>query len=209
MEIEFKGANCVVIKNKQATFVIDPNLSSVGLKDQIGKATAQLVTRTEFEVPTEDLLTIKSPGDYELSNVTIVGVAAQAHTDTPDEGKRATMYRIDTGEVSIAVVGHVVAPLTEEQLEGLGLVDIAIVPVGGNGYTLDAHAAVQVVRQLDPKVVIPTHYADKGVNYEVPQAELEPFTKELGVAIEVMPKFKVKGAALPETLTVVTLERTA
>jgi L-ascorbate metabolism protein UlaG (beta-lactamase superfamily) len=157
----------------------------------------------------EELLTIKSPGDYEISNVTIVGVAAQAYTDTPDEGKQATMYRIDTGEVSIAVIGHVVAPLSEEQLEGLGLVDIAIVPVGGNGYTLDAHAAVQVVRQLDPKVVIPTHYADPEVNYEVPQAELEPFVKELGVAVEDMPKFKVKGAALPETLTVVRLQRAA
>lgn len=208
MEIEYKGANCIVIKTKQATLVVDPKLSTVGLKDQAAKADAQLATQSQFVVE-GDVLAFNSPGEYELSNISIVGIAAQTHTDTPEEGMRATMFRIDTGEVAIAIVGHVVAPLTDDQLEGLGVVDIAVVPVGGNGYTLDAHAAVQVVRQLDPKLVIPTHYNDKDVKYEVAQAELEPFVKELGVAVEDMPKLKLKGAALPETLSLVTLQRTA
>lgn len=208
MEIEYKGANCIVIKTKQATIVVDPKLSTVGLKDQASKADAQLATQSQFVVE-GDVLAFNSPGEYELSNISIVGIAAQTHTDTPEEGMRATMFRVDTGEVAIAIVGHVVAPLTDDQLEGLGVVDIAVVPVGGNGYTLDAHAAVQVVRQLDPKLVIPTHYNDADVRYEVPQADLEPFVKELGVAVEDMPKLKIKGGALPETLSLVTLQRTA
>ena len=86
---------------------------------------------------------------------------------------------------------------------------LVAVPVGGSGYTLDAHQAVSVVRQLDPKVVIPTHFADKVVRYEVPQMELEPFLKELGAPqYEKTAKWKLKGP-LPEILTVIELERTA
>ena len=89
------------------------------------------------------------------------------------------------------------------------MVDVAIIPVGGSGYTLDAHQAIGVVRQIDPKVVIPTHYADKALSYEVPQMDLEPFLKELGASeSEKTAKWKLKGA-VPEILTLVELERTA
>ena len=144
-----------------------------------------------------------------MSNITVVGVPAKRTIDHEDV-QQATMYRIATGEVTIAVVGHVVTPLSEEQLEALGVVDVAIVPVGGGGYTLDAHQAVAVVRQLDPKVVIPTHFADKDTKYEVPQMELEPFLKELGAEQhETMPKWKVKNGMIPDTLQVIELTRSA
>ncbi|MFS8119363.1 MAG: MBL fold metallo-hydrolase, partial [Microcoleus sp.] len=172
-------------------------------------ATAQLATQSRFGVEGSESILLNGPGEYEVSGISVKGVAAQVHSDTPDEGQRATMYRIDTGELSIAVVGHVTTPLSEEQLEALGVIDIAIIPVGGNGYTLDAHAAVQIVRQLDPKLVIPTHYADKSVKYEVEQMDLEPFTKELGVTVETLPKLKLKNGLINETLNVTILERVA
>jgi len=106
-------------------------------------------------------------------------------------------------------VGHVTSPLSEDQLEGLGVVDIAIVPIGGNGYTLDAHAAIQVVRQLAPKIVIPTHYADPNIKYEVPQMEIDNFIKELGVTTEETPRLKLKNGVINDTLTVVVVQRTA
>jgi len=209
MEIEYKGANCIVIKTKQATIVVDPKLDGLGLKNQDAKTTAQLLTQSDFGVKSEDALVLEGPGEYEVSNISIVGVAAQRHIDLPDDRKQATMYRVDTGDVTIAVVGHVACPLSEEQLEQLGVVDIAVVPVGGGGYTLDAHEAVQIVRQLDPKLVIPTHYEDEAVKYEVPQADVQEFIKELGAAVEEMPKLKIKGEMATEALSVTLLQRVA
>lgn len=210
MELEYKGANCIVIKTKQSTVVVDPRLSIVGLKDQTAKANVQLATQKSFGIEGGEALLLNGPGEYEVGSISVVGVPARVYSDTPEEGKKATMYRVSNTEFTIAVVGHVAAPLTEEQLEAIGVVDIAVVPVGGNGYTLDAHAAVQIVRQLDPKVVIPTHYADDAIKYEVEQAELESFVKELGVTPEEMPKLKLKGsAALPETLSLYVLARVA
>lgn len=207
MEFEYKGGNCVTINTKGASLVVDPKLSDIGLKDVVPKQSFVIATHADFVVPSEGVV-VDEPGEYEIKNVSIVGVPARRMIDH-DDSHHATMYRINIGSVAIAVIGHVTTPLTEEQLEALGVIDVAILPVGGSGYTLDAHQAVAVVRQLDPKVVIPTHYAEKGVNYEVPQMELAPFLSELSAEHEELPKWKVKNEILPEILTVMELTRTS
>jgi L-ascorbate metabolism protein UlaG (beta-lactamase superfamily) len=81
-------------------------------------------------------------------------------------------------------------------------------PVGGNGYTLDGVGALQVIKKLEPKLVIPTHYADKDLKYEVPQAELSEALKGLAMEpAETVPKIKVKPADLSDTAHLVLLER--
>ena len=208
MDIEYKGANCVVITTKKTSVVIDPKLSTVGLKDILPKNAVVIATQADFLVSGDDAVVVDRAGEYEVRDISIVGSAAERLIDH-DKSLNATVYRVTIGDVRFAVIGHVATPLTEDQLEALGVVDVAIVPVGGSGYTLDAHQAVAVVRQLDPKVIIPTHFADKAVQYEVPQMDLEPFLKELSAPQhEKTAKWKVKGP-LPDTLTVVELERTA
>ena len=208
MDIEYKGANCVVITTKKTSVVIDPKLSTVGLKDILPKNAVVIATQSDFLVSGDDAVVVDRPGEYEVRDISIVGSAAERLIDH-DKSLNATVYRVTIGDIKFAVIGHVATPLTEDQLEALGVVDVAIVPVGGSGYTLDAHQAVAAVRQLDPKVVIPTHFADKAVHYEVPQMDLEPFLKELSAPQhEKTAKWKVKGP-LPEILTVIELERTA
>ena len=95
------------------------------------------------------------------------------------------------------------------QLENLGVIDILIVPVGGSGYTLDATSAVALVRTISPKVVVPIHYADSGISYEVPQDSAEVFVKEMGAPVENVSKLKVKNdSSLPTVLTTYILSRT-
>ncbi|TXG77170.1 Zn-dependent hydrolase [Patescibacteria group bacterium] len=205
MEIEYKGANCVTISTKKATLVIDPKLSHVGLKDVTPKESIVVATQADLLVAGDSLVVIDRPGEYEVRDISITGSAAELMIDH-DKGGRSTIYRLDIGGTRLAVVGHVAAPLTEDQLESLGVIDVAIVPVGGNGYTLDAHQAVGVVRQLNPKVVIPTHYEDNNISYEVPQMDLAAFVKELAPAqTETVTKWKPK--TLPEVLTLVEIER--
>jgi L-ascorbate metabolism protein UlaG (beta-lactamase superfamily) len=209
MDIEYKGANCVTISTKKTTVIIDPRLSHVGLKDLVPKDAVVLATQADLMSTGggEDAVVVDRPGEYEVRDISIVGVAGERMIDH-DKSQQATLYRLVVGDVRFAVIGHAAVPLSDEQLEALGVIDVAIVPVGGNGYTLDAHQAVGVVRQIDPKVVIPTHYADKALSYEVPQMELTPFLKELGAPqAEKTAKWKLKS--LPEILTVVEIDRTA
>lgn len=208
-DIEYKGGNGVVISTKKLDAVIDPKLSLVGLKDLSVKEALELATEARFLTGSSDAeLSLEGPGDYELGPFSIHGVAAQCHIDTPDTEKLSTAYRIEVGDVRIAVLGNIDPKLSEDQLEGIGMVDILILPVGGGGYTLDATSAASLVRQIDPKVVIPVHYADSALKYEVPQDTLETFVKELGAPVETAARYKVKAvSSLPATLTVVEVTR--
>ena len=209
MEIEYKGANSLVFKAGPTSLVLDPKLSLVGKKDLKVEGLIELVTNPEFAVNSEakPKISIEGPGEYEVSGVSIRGVAAKSYSN---EESKAVIYRLDIGGFRVAVLGHIKSPLSDSQLEGLGEVDIVTIPIGGNGYTLNAHEAAAIVRQIDPKVVIPTHYKDNDLNYEVDQEDMDGFLKELGATQhDITDKLKMKpGAVLPVVLTIIEIKRT-
>jgi len=82
------------------------------------------------------------------------------------------------------------------------------VPVGGNGYTLDPVGALKLIKAVEPKLVVPTHYADKSLKYEVPQQNLEDALKEIGMEVkERLPKLKLKPGELTDVTQLVVLEK--
>jgi L-ascorbate metabolism protein UlaG (beta-lactamase superfamily) len=208
-EIEYKGANCVVISTKNAKIIVDPKLSIVGLKDVPIKEAVELITEHRFAVNNPDSrLLIDGPGEYGVAGFDIVGVPARRHIDAENEGLLSTMYRVEVCGVRIGIIGNIDGNLTDEQLEGLGVLDILIVPVGGNGYTLDATGASRLIKMISPKFVIPVHYADKHLKYEVPQSELDHFISELGAPVEETAKYKYKQqSAVLVPLTVIKIIR--
>ena len=211
MQIEYKGANCVVIRDKNALIIVDPT-KNASAKDLQNPEAVVLATQPNF-APAEDAaksFIIDMPGEYEHKDVSVRGIAVPAHLAADEKAKDAVMYRIETMGVSIAVIGHTVAPLDDDDLETLGKIDIVIIPVGGNGYTLDADDAGAIIKQLSPSVVIPTHYNDGQTKYDVPQDDLVAFEKEMGGDnIERQTIYKMKpGAAFPATTTTYELSRT-
>jgi hypothetical protein len=208
-EIEYKGANSIVISTKKAKLVVDPNLSVVGGKNVSVKDAVELVTESRFIVDDSDsILLIEGPGEYGVAGFDIVGIPAMRHIDTANDGFLSTIYRVEIGEVRIGIIGNINKKLSDDQLEALGVIDVLVVPVGGGGYTLDATDAASLVRTIDPKVVIPVHYADSGLKYEVPQEELSLFITELGAPVETMLKYKQKQiSSLPAVLSVVEIAR--
>jgi len=208
-EIEYKGANSVIISTKKLSLVVDPKLSLVGLKNVSTKDAVELATEARFALNDEAArLNIESPGEYGVGEFDIKAIAAQQHLDSESDPLMSTMYRVEIYDTRIAIIGNIYEKLSEAQLEDIGLVDILVIPVGGNGYTLDATGAAMLTRSIDPKIVIPVHFAEDGITYEVPQDTLETFTKELGAPVEELPKFKLKqGAPLPAVLTTIHLTR--
>lgn len=208
-DIEYKGGNTVIISTKKSTLVIDPKRSLIGLKDIVVSGAIQLATEERFVVASDSFqLLLEGPGEYEVSEFSIKGVAATRHIDMASDNLVATVYRVEVGGVRIAVIGNIASKLSETQLEELGVIDVIIIPVGGGGYTLDATSAAAVIRQVDPKVVIPIHYADDALSYEVAQDSLETFTKELGAPIEETVKYKVKSiSSIPQILSTVVINR--
>lgn len=207
MELQFYGANCLRLSAKKAQIVIDDNLSKLGLKTVTKPADISLRTSRDFPEHPQSVFRAEMPGEYEVAGVVIHGIAARAHMD--EEGKHsAVIYTVEADDTKVLIVGHIYPELSEDQLEQIGMVDVAVVPVGGNGYTLDGVGALKVIKQIEPRVVIPTHYNDKAVHYEVPQADLADAVKNMGMEIsETVAKYKIKPAELSDSSKLVVLER--
>lgn len=202
MELQYFGANGLKFTTKKSVIVVDPMSDIATLKVDLKKATAVLATQPTLRGSgTAETFLIDGPGEYEFEDYSVKGIAAQAHT-APSGDKSATMYWINGQDLRVLVTGHIDAKLNEEQLEAIGIVDVVIIPVGGNGYTLDATGAASVVRAIEPKLVIPVHASDDGFNYEVPQDAIELFAKELGVPIAEDVPEKLKLKSLPEQMTI-------
>lgn len=209
-DIEYKGGNTLIFSNKKVNTVIDPKRSVIGLSDLNVKDAVEIATEARFSSGDDAAqLLIEGPGEYEIGPLSIRGIGAVRHIDTSADGLGGTIYRIEIGDTRIALLGNISPKLDENQLEELGIVDVLVLPVGGGGYTLDATSAASLVRQIAPKIVVPTHYADSELRYEVPQDTLDTFVKELGAPVETTAKYKIKTvASLPLALTVVEITRT-
>lgn len=208
MDMQFYGANCVVLSGKHARVVIDDNLAALGGKSVTKDGDICLFTSEHTAPSGKPKLVLDTPGEYEASNISVFGLQARSHMD--EAGKQsAVIYKITWGETRVLVTGHIFPKLTDTELEQIGIVDVMFVPVGGNGYTLDAAGALQVIKAIDPKLVIPTHYSDTSLKFEVPQVELSDALHTIGMEPkETVPKLQFKPAEVTDTTQLVVLETT-
>jgi L-ascorbate metabolism protein UlaG (beta-lactamase superfamily) len=209
MEITWLGHSCFRIRGKQATIITDP--FSPGMGYSLGKASANIVT-VSHQHPDHNYSAgiggsphvINRPGEYEISGVLIIGLATFHDASKGADRGKNTVFVMETEEMSICHLGDLGQPLTDSQIEEIGKVDILMVPVGGI-VTINATAAAAMVRQMEPRIVLPMHYKTSAF-----QGELEPvenFLREFGT-LQATPqaKLNVNKNNLPLTTQVVLLE---
>ena len=121
---------------------------------------------------------IQGPGEYEVKEVFIHGIPS-FHDDK--EGKERglnTIYVIEAEEMRFCHLGDLgQKQLTDEQLEKIEAVDVLMIPVGGK-YTIDSSEAQKIISQIEPKIVIPMHYALPKSNSKLD--DVSKFLKTMG-----------------------------
>lgn len=150
---------------------------------------------------------IDGPGEFEIGGVFITGVQTNGHTKKLEDEPRNTMYLIDYNGLNILHLGDVNRVPSQSEVESLGPVHIALVPVGAGG-SLTAMKATEVISLLEPNIVIPMHYATPHTtNTAVKLEPLSRFLKEMGLGnLESVPSLKVPNVnALPDETKVVVL----
>lgn len=191
------------------TVITDP--FSPGLGYTLGKVSANIVTISHAHAGhsfsqgiSGEPRTIKSPGEYEASGVLITGLQTYHDNEKGSLRGKNTAYVIDVDDVMICHVGDLGHVLTAEQTKDIETVDVLLVPVGGLS-TIDAVQAAQVVRHLEPKIVIPMHYKTDVIKREL--ETVDRFLKEMGVKEAIpQPKLTVNKNSLPLTMQVVLLD---
>ncbi len=207
MDIQFFGANCIILNGKQGRLVIDDNLDELGAKSVSKEGDIALFTGPHKDLARSAKLVIDQPGEYETAGISIYGILARAHMDE-EKQQSATIYKIVFDDTTVLVTGHIYPDLTDDQLEAIGMIDVMLVPVGNSGYTLDAIGALKLIKEVGPKVVIPTHYDSSKLKYPVPQQTLEEALKTLGMEPkETVAKFKPKAAEYTENAQLIILEQ--
>jgi len=117
---------------------------------------------------------------------------------------RAAEYLADKGHIVSVIVGDFgQKELTEDQLEEIGDIDVLMIPVGGE-FTIDAKGATHVISQIEPKIIIPMHYAIPKLKTKLD--EVDKFLKEIGKkSVVPQPKLLIKKKDLPLETQVVVL----
>ncbi len=207
MDIQFYGANCVTLSVPGVRAIVDDNLSELGGKSIAKNGDVVLFTGPKSDIKVESKLTIAGPGEFEVADFSIQGIPVRAHTDE-DRTRTGTMYKFTSKDINVLVLGHIYPDLSDTELERIGMIDVLITPVGGNGYTLDPVGALGIIKKIEPKLVIPTHFADKALNFPVPQQSLDDALKALGMEVkETAQKLRVKLADLSDTTQLIVLDK--
>lgn len=203
MIITWWGHSCFKIQDKIGsdgiTLVTDPFDKSVGLKLPNFEADIITISHDHHDHNNSDALRgkpyiINSAGEYDVKGVLVQGVDSFHDESQGADRGRNLIYRIVMDDINVVHLGDLGHVLDNKQLENLVGTDILIVPVGGT-YTLDAKKAVQVVSQIEPRIVIPMHYQLPGLKIEIDP--VDNFIKELGVKPTYEDKLKIAKKDLP------------
>ncbi len=187
MDITWYGLSCFRIREAGTVVICDPFDKKTGLS--LAKAKADIVSvsvdgagHNAVDRITDEPKVLRNPGEYEIGNVFVNGMATWRGETADFERNVAFFY--DFEGLTVGHLGEMQKVPKQSAIDelDLGELDVLLVPVGG-GRTLDATRAVELVGMLEPKLVIPMHYQQPGLKGEL--AELEPvdkFLKELGIA---------------------------
>jgi L-ascorbate metabolism protein UlaG (beta-lactamase superfamily) len=217
MEITWFGHSCFrLVERGMASAVTDPYDDSLGyptlrLKADIITVSHAAPGHSNVEAVKGETKALRGPGEYEIGGVFITGIPTLRSQSDGGKKKKPgtdaltnTVFVFDYDGLTVCHLGDLDHVPNQAQIEALGAVNVALVPVGGGG-GLNAAQAAEVISLIEPSIVVPMHYRT-----ESGSLDLEPvgkFLKEMGLgATKPEPGLKVTRGGLPEETHVVVLE---
>lgn len=195
MIITFYGEGCFKIQSGDFIILTDPFDAKTGLTPPRLKPDVILKTLTPFPIPQSSILnsqfSIFGPGEYNIKNINITGFAL------PSEKFIKTIYSIKAENIRLCFLGHLSEMPEPIILEHLEEIDILFVPVGGEPF-IDQKSAVKLIKQIEPKIIIPTFFKIPGLKRAT--ADIKTFLEEFGhkEKIEPLEKLTIKKKDLTE-----------
>ena len=218
MEITWYGHSCFRLTERNyATVVTDPydnksiGYDSLKLRSDIVTVSHDAPGHNNTDAVKGTSHVIDGAGEFEIGGVFITGVqtdssgAGKKRAKKDDEASgRNTIYVFDYDGITVAHLGDLKEVPTQSEIELLGTINVALVPVGGGG-GLNAAKAAEVISLIEPNLVIPMHYSTPAS--KVSLDALNKFIKEMGLSkVDTQPSLKVTRSGLPNETHVVVLD---
>jgi L-ascorbate metabolism protein UlaG (beta-lactamase superfamily) len=209
MEITWYGHSCFRLTERNyVTVVTDPFDNKVVGYDAL-KLKAEIVTvshdapgHNNSDAVKGSTHVLTGAGEFEIGGVFITAV--QTDSGKKKDRVRNTVYVFDYDGITVAHLGDLQQIPTQSEIELLGTVNVALVPVGG-GSSLNAAKAAEVISMLEPNLVVPMHYSTPDSLIKLD--EINKFIKEMGLSKQdAQPSLKVSRSSLPAETHVVVLD---
>lgn len=161
MTISFYGENCFKIQTGEFVILTDPFDQKIGLTVPRFKYDALVKTISAFPLEEEENSAIKiyGPGEYNFNGINAFGFLLEKESG---EKFIKTVFILDIEEIKIAFLGHISEIPDPAVMEKLEEIDILFVPGGGKPF-IDQKSAKKIIKQIQPKIVIPTLYKIPGL----------------------------------------------
>jgi L-ascorbate metabolism protein UlaG (beta-lactamase superfamily) len=208
MEITWIGHSCFLIRGKEQTVITDPCHPDLGYR--LGEPEADIVTLSHFhpghsyvEGVANDPKQIKSPGEYEIGGTFITGIASFHDEKKGEVRGKNTIYIVEMDGIILCHLGDLGHPLDSHLIEEIGGIGILFLPVGEVS-TIPIDTAVEIVRQLEPPIVIPMHYKTEAFTGNL--SPVDKFLDKMRIReIEAKPKLSITASSLPSSTQIIVL----
>ena len=171
MTITWLGHSCFMLEENGFRALLDPYHEVQGLPDIETEADAVYCSHDHFDHGYTEKVRLTSG----KTNPFTVTEVQTFHDDKGGTLRGNNVIRKFTaGGVSVAHLGDLGHPLSGEQLAAVGHCDAILIPVGGY-YTIDAAQAKDAADAIGANVVVPMHYRDGAVGFDV-LSTLDAFT---------------------------------
>lgn len=213
MDITWIGHAAFRVRTGNKTLIMDPFPPELGLRIPPQQAEADLVTQSSDDAFHSALdavsgkpIVLEGPGEYEAAGMHLRGLRTTRLTHEGEPQQWNTVFSAQAEGLVFCHLGNPDRLLTNREVDALGSPHVLMAPVGSDT-GLSAADVVEIVRNVEPRIVIPMLYAHGG--NKRPLRELGPFLQELGVREpEAAARLSVTRANLPEDTQVVVLQPT-
>ena len=204
MDLAYLGHSSFRLHASGMVVVTDPFPESLGLRMDGRAAAVVTVSNTHPHHSSVGAVggapkVFRAPGEYEYNGIVVRGVMTPLPAGVPHE-RRNVAYTIEMDGINVCHLGDLALPLTTRQMDELKPVDVVLAPASGQ-CAISPDQALQTIQDLDPRIVIPMHYAhgQVGVTLGGPEALLRRLGQD---EVQPQPRLVVTSGNLPADLRV-------
>jgi len=154
----FTGSNQRVLVNPFRTVGCTAGYRPPNVQADLVLISSQLFDEGAVEGLPGNPKVLYEPGVYDFKGIKYQGI--RSYHDMVNGRRFGTnvAWRWTQGGINILHLGGAAAPIELEQKILMGQPDLLLVPVGGGAKVYQPDQAMQAIKVLNPKLVIPTHY---------------------------------------------------
>ncbi len=210
MKISWLGHASFLIESGGKKLITDPFNEKLGYPPYDEEVDIATVSHEHWDHSATDILkgnpvVVKGTGEFNVGGFQIIGFSTFHDKSSGKKRGINTVYKICIEGINLLHMGDLGHLLSPEQYLGLGKVDLLLLPVGGV-YTVDADEAYQIVKAINPAVVIPMHFNTPHLCFKLDP--VEQFTSKFDQVIK-QPFLEITADKLPEQVEIIVLDYTS